>query len=63
MSWYKNESSKMWRYMPKRDAKRMLLNEGFCLILKNDINGEKAFLSLLIKAARINARRAPPKKV
>jgi hypothetical protein len=41
----------------------MLLNKGFCLILKNDINGEKAFLSLLIKAARINARRAPPRKV
>lgn len=49
--------------MPKRDAKRMFLNEGACLILKNDINGEKAFLSLLIKAARRNARMAPPRKV
>jgi hypothetical protein len=38
-------------------------NVGFCLIPKNDINDDKAFLSLLITAAIRNAMRVPPKKV
>jgi hypothetical protein len=39
----------------------MLLNEDFCLSLKNDIKDEKVFLNLLIKAARRKATIVPPK--
>jgi hypothetical protein len=40
----------------------MLLKEVFCSSLKNDIKGEKEFLSLFITIARGNATRVPPKK-
>lgn len=62
MSEYKGESRSMWRYTPKRDAERTLLNDSFCSSLKNDIKGERTFLIFLITAASRNARRVPQRK-